>query len=77
MQASSVVEEDKVLEAGPGTAGQQAAEKLRYTGISRSTTGSLALDKDVFWFAAQSKDRFKWNMLSSLPLLRQVMRCDC
>jgi hypothetical protein len=32
-----------------------------YTGISRSLSGSLALDKDVFWFAAQSKDRFRWG----------------
>lgn len=51
---------------------QQAGGKSGYTGRSRSTAGNLALDKDVFWFAAQSKDRFKWNMLSSLPLLRQV-----
>jgi hypothetical protein len=31
----------------------------QYTGISRSLSGSLALDKDVFWFAAQNKDRFR------------------
>jgi hypothetical protein len=46
-------------------AGQAAQQGRRgdaggaYTGISRSLSGSLALDKDVFWFAAQSKDRFR------------------
>lgn len=62
--------------AQTGPEGAEAAPKrsdaTRYTGISRSLSGTLALDKDVFWFAAQGKDRFRWNMLNSLPLLRQV-----
>lgn len=36
--------------------------------------GVSALDKDVVWFAKAVKDRFRWNLLNPLPLLRQV-RC--
>lgn len=36
--------------------------------------GGSARDKDVFWFAKAVKDRFRWNLLNPLPLLRQV-RC--
>lgn len=43
-------------------------------GVAEKKAGVFALDKDVFWFAKQSKDRFRWNMLNPLPLLRQVKR---
>eukprot|EP00879_Flechtneria_rotunda_P013356 GHRR01013946.1.p1 GENE.GHRR01013946.1~~GHRR01013946.1.p1 ORF type:complete len:902 (+),score=300.53 GHRR01013946.1:340-3045(+) len=44
---------------------------------SQASGSSLMLDKDVFWFAAQSRDSiFKWNTLNSLPLLRQLLRSD-
>jgi hypothetical protein len=41
-------------------------------GVAPKKGGVFALDKDVFWFAKQSKDRFRWNMLNPFPLLRQV-----
>lgn len=50
--------EEAEAEAKPG---RRAATPGGYTGISRSLSGSLALDKDVFWFAAQNKDRFRWG----------------
>eukprot|EP00883_Tetradesmus_obliquus_P009178 jgi/Sobl393_1/19957/SZX72903.1 len=109
--------EEAEAEAKPG---RRAATPGGYTGISRSLSGSLALDKDVFWFgvvvvggkrgggggggggggvragivssssssssssgsgsrrssAAQSSDSFRWNMLNSLPLLRQFLAGD-
>jgi hypothetical protein len=46
-----------------GEAQARRREEGAYTGISRSLSGSLALDKDVFWFAAQNKDRFRWGLL--------------
>eukprot|EP00878_Enallax_costatus_P004842 GHUV01005096.1.p1 GENE.GHUV01005096.1~~GHUV01005096.1.p1 ORF type:complete len:906 (+),score=289.25 GHUV01005096.1:167-2884(+) len=75
VQASSVEEGEPAAQT-PAATPQRTDAKGRYTGVSRSTSGSLALDKDVFWFAAQSKDRFRWNMLNSLPLLRQFLRSD-
>lgn len=38
--------------------------------------GAVQLDKDVFWVAAKSADRFKVNLLSSLPLTRTFLRGD-
>lgn len=73
VQASSLEEQTRQTPA-PAAPQKQAAANTSYTGVSRSAKGSLALDKDVFWFAAQSKDRFRWNMLNSLPLLRQVRK---
>lgn len=43
-------------------------------GVEPKKGGVFALDKDVFWFAKAGKDRFRWNMLNPLPLLRQVSR---
>lgn len=57
--------------------GQPPAAAASVAAASSGQSSSLALDKDVFWFAAQGKDRFKWNMLTSLPLLRQVNCWHC
>jgi hypothetical protein len=57
--------------------GQPPAAAASAAAASSSQSSSLSLDKDVFWFAAQGKDRFKWNMLTSLPLLRQVNCWHC
>eukprot|EP00882_Tetradesmus_deserticola_P011080 GHRQ01011715.1.p1 GENE.GHRQ01011715.1~~GHRQ01011715.1.p1 ORF type:complete len:603 (+),score=315.83 GHRQ01011715.1:299-2107(+) len=67
-----------------GGAGRGADAGSPYTGVSRSLSGSLALDKDVFWFAAQNKDRFRcdWRGVAAggkgggstcLPVLRPRM----
>lgn len=41
-------------------------------GVAEKRGGGFALDKDVFWFAKQSKDRFRWNMLNPFPVVRKV-----
>ncbi|EIE23428.1 hypothetical protein COCSUDRAFT_53335 [Coccomyxa subellipsoidea C-169] len=39
-------------------------------------TGDKALQvpEDVFWFATQAQDRFRWNLLRPLPLLQRLFR---
>ncbi|MEW5308688.1 MAG: hypothetical protein WDW38_000627 [Sanguina aurantia] len=46
---------------------------------AKSGTGSKPkseLSQDVFWFATQGKDRFRWNLLSGYPLLKDLLRSD-
>jgi hypothetical protein len=66
-EKSSAAASDKASSAEPAGAGGFAGY-----GVAEKKAGVFALDKDVFWFAKQSKDRFRWNMLNPLPLLRQV-----
>lgn len=56
----------------PSDAIQTVAADFAGFGVAPKKGGVFALDKDVFWFAKQSKDRFRWNMLNPFPLLRQV-----
>lgn len=77
--ALQVAQADKATDnTAPGGGGRQPAEKAAGPGgfvgygVAEKEGGAFALDKDVFWFAQQSKDRFKWNMLNPLPLLRKV-----
>ncbi|CAL8472261.1 g11803 [Coccomyxa elongata] len=41
-------------------------------------TGDQAMQvpEDVFWFATQAKDRFRWNLLRPLPLLQRLFRSE-
>jgi hypothetical protein len=56
--------------AGSSSSSTKAAAEA--TAGTSSSGSAFALDKDVFWFARQSKDRFRWNMLNPLPVLRKV-----
>lgn len=49
-----------------------AADSFVGYGVAEKQRGVFALDKDVFWFATQSKDRFRWNLLNPFPMFRQV-----
>lgn len=71
-EKSSAAASEKASSAESAAAGGFAGY-----GVAEKKAGVFALDKDVFWFAKQSKDRFRWNMLNPLPLLRKVGRSDC
>lgn len=65
-------------DAGRGASGSAIQEPPSAAGAPSAGGGAaVSLDKDVFWFAATGKDRFRWSMLSSLPLLRQVRASSC
>lgn len=57
-----------------GKVDSPAAAAFAGFGVAPKKGGVFALDKDVFWFAKQSKDRFRWNLLNPFPLLRKVGR---
>jgi hypothetical protein len=65
-------EDSKDSQPSSSNAADAASGRFAGFGVAPKKGGMFALDKDVFWFAKQSKDRFRWNMLNPLPLLRQV-----
>lgn len=72
--------DESAAAAAGGTAGQPVGGSYFGYGVAEKG-GVFALDKDVFWFAKQGKDRFRLNLLNPYPLLRQVrchsMHKDC
>jgi hypothetical protein len=65
-------EDSKDSQPSSSNAADAATGGFAGFGVAPKKGGMFALDKDVFWFAKQSKDRFRWNMLNPFPLLRQV-----
>ncbi|KAI8465837.1 MAG: cyclic nucleotide-binding protein [Monoraphidium minutum] len=66
---------------GPKAAGGGASAALLAAAAPVTASGDagdavIQLDKDVFWVAAKSTDRFKVNLLTSLPLVRNFLRGD-
>jgi hypothetical protein len=63
---------EEAAAAAAAAAGGAAGSGYFGYGVAEKRGGVFALDKDVFWFARQTKDRFRWNMLNPFPVLRQV-----
>lgn len=75
-RAAVQVSQAESKDAEPGSSSakrtQPASGGFAGYGVEPKKGGVFALDKDVFWFAKAVKDRFRWNLLNPLPLLRQV-----
>jgi hypothetical protein len=83
-RAAVQVSQAESKDAEPGSSSakrtQPASGGFAGYGVEPKKGGVFALDKDVFWFAKAVKDRFRWNLLNPLPLLRQVRwatPCGC
>ncbi|GAX80436.1 hypothetical protein CEUSTIGMA_g7875.t1, partial [Chlamydomonas eustigma] len=62
----------------PGNIKELRSAVERATVIVDQTEGGGAsqLPEEVFWSAMQGKDRFRWNLLSSYPLLKDILRSE-
>ena len=58
----------------PGNVVELEGAVMRAATISEGQGGQL--QESLFWSAAQSKDRLRFNLLTAYPLLKQILRSD-
>lgn len=52
----------------------QELESMMERAAAQAVVSAQEVPEDVFWFATQSRDRFRWNLLTAFPRLKQVLR---